>query len=80
MEENRIMPFTNDSGQKIFREFPQSTKFGIVFSKGQNDTWFIDFPDRKTITITTIELINLIYFLKETNGNLDKSRQWVGIK
>ena len=82
MEEktDSIQEFTDSCGNKLCREEAEHTKYGLVILQLKNGFWFVTFPDWTKAKVSTIELINLIYFLKETNGNLDKSRQWVGIK
>ena len=72
--------FFNDSGEILKRETPLCTKKGIVLYKGEGDFWYLDFPDetQRIGDVTTIKLINLIYQLKETNGNLDRSRKKLG--
>jgi len=67
--------FHNDSGDTLKRGTPLCTRKGIVIYKGEGDTWYLDFPDdtQRIGSVTTIRLINLIYHLKETDGNLEKS-------
>jgi hypothetical protein len=74
--------FYNDSGVNLKRETPLCTRKGIVIYKGEEDLWYLEFPDEthKISHVTTIELINLIYYLNKTNGNLDKCRKQMGWK
>jgi hypothetical protein len=69
--------FCNDSGEVLERKNPICTKRGIIIYKGQGDDWKIEFPDseKRYGGATTIKLMNLIYHLHKTNGNLDKSRE-----
>lgn len=67
--------FCNKNGEVLERKIPITTSRGIVLYKGRGDDWKVDFPD-DTIEyggVTTIRLMNLIYFLQKTNGNLDKA-------
>jgi hypothetical protein len=71
--------FCNDLGDIMKREISLCTKKGIVIYKGEGDQWYLYFPDdTQRISVTTIGLINLIYYLNETNGNLDKSKKRIG--
>jgi len=72
--------FRNSSGQRLERDNPTKTKAGIVVYKGKGDTWYLDFPDmtERIGGVTAIKLMNMIYYLAQTNGNLDKSRELVG--
>jgi|CryGeyStandDraft_6_1057127.scaffolds.fasta_scaffold205655_2 hypothetical protein len=69
--------FYSDSGEILEREKSISTKNGIILYKGKGDSWYLEFPDgsKRIGGVTTIRLINLIYHLNRTNGNLDKSRE-----
>ncbi len=69
--------FYNGSGEKLEREKPTLTTNGIIVYKGRGDTWYLEFPDGSDRYggCTTIKLMNLIYHLNKTNGNLDKSRE-----
>lgn len=72
--------FYNDSGDLVERKKPVCIKRGIVIYKGKGDKWYLDFPDdtERIGNVTTIRLMTLIYHLKETNGNIDKSRKELG--
>lgn len=74
--------FYNDSGEVLEREEPISTKHGIILYKGKGDDWKLEYPDgsKHYGGVTTIRLINLIYFLQRTNGNLDKSLKLAGLE
>jgi len=73
--------FYSDLGVNVKRETPLCTRKGIVIYRGEEDLWYLEFPDTHKIShVTTIELINLIYYLNKTNGNLDKSRKQMGWK
>ena len=69
--------FYNDSGDLLERKDPKPIKRGLVIYKGKGDHWYIDFPDDtdRIGDVTTIKLMTLIYHLKETNGNIDRSRK-----
>jgi hypothetical protein len=68
--------FYNDSGEILEREEPICTRHGIIVYKGKGDLWYLEFPDgsKRIGQVTTIRLMNLIYYLHKTNGNVDKSR------
>ena len=69
----------NDDRELLERQEWKRTKRGIVIFKGKGDRWFLAFPDdTERIDANTIEVMNLIYHLEKTNGNLDKSRRLVG--
>ena len=72
--------FRNNYAQKLEREYPITTKAGIVIYKGRGDSWYLSFPydTRRIGGVTTIKLMNLIYYLNKYNGNLDESRDKVG--
>jgi hypothetical protein len=80
MDDEQPRFFTNDSGEILKRKLALSTYDGIMILRGEHDRWCLDFPDDTKTSARTIEVVNLIYFLKQTNGNLDKSKQWVGLK
>jgi hypothetical protein len=69
--------FRNANGEILGRKEPLCTTNGIVVYKGRGDIWYLEFPDgsERYGGCTTIKLMNLIYFLQKTNGNLDKSRE-----
>lgn len=67
--------FCSKDGKVLERKIPKSTSRGIILYKGRGDDWKIDFPN-DTIEyggVTTIRLMNLIYYLQKTNGNVEKS-------
>jgi len=72
--------FYDNSGHLLEREEPRCTKRGIVIYKGKGDHWYLEFPDgtERIGSVTAIKLMTLIYHLKETNGNIDKSRRELG--
>jgi len=74
--------FYNDLGEILERKGSICTKRGIILYKGRGDDWKLELPDgsRYYGGITTIKLINLIYYLHKTNGNLDKSLKLAGMK
>lgn len=71
--------FYNKDGVILERKTSISTKRGIILYKGRGDDWKVEFPDetREYGGLTTIRLMNLIYYLQKTNGNLDKSFELV---
>ncbi|MGD0203401.1 MAG: hypothetical protein ABSC20_05790 [Candidatus Bathyarchaeia archaeon] len=72
--------FCNDSQELIERQNSVCTKRGVIIYKGRGDQWYIDFPDdtERIGGVTTIKLMTLIYYLKEFNGNIDRSRKELG--
>ncbi|MGA2386538.1 MAG: hypothetical protein ABSG33_08395 [Candidatus Bathyarchaeia archaeon] len=71
--------FCDASGEILKRKVSLCTEKGIVIYKGERDQWYLNFPDdTKRIGVTTIGLINLLYYLNETDGNLDRSRKLAG--
>jgi hypothetical protein len=77
---NEPKGFYNDSHKLLERDEPRCTKRGIVIYKGKGDHWYLEFPDGtgRIGSVTAIKLMTLIYHLKETNGNIDKSRKELG--
>ena len=51
--------FYDDAGANLKRETPLCTRKGIVIYKGDEDWWYLEFPDstHKIGHVTTIELI-----------------------
>jgi hypothetical protein len=68
--------FYNDSGEPLGRKEPICTTNGVIVYKGRGDIWYLEFPDdsKRYGGCTTIKLMNLVYYLNKTNGNVDKSR------
>ena len=69
--------FYNKKGELLERKKPITTKNGIIVYKGKWDFWYLEFPDdsRRIGSVKTIRLMNLIYHLNKTHGNVDKSRK-----
>ena len=69
--------FYSGSGEPLGRKKPIRTTNGIILYKGKGDIWYLEFPDdsERYGGCTTIKLMNLIYYLHKTNGNLEKSRE-----
>ena len=68
--------FYNDKGELLERKDWKRTKCGIIIYKGKRGHWYLDFPDdSERIDCNTIELMNFVYYLGKTNGNLDKSHR-----
>ena len=74
--------FYNDSGELLERDKPICTKAGIVIFKGKGDRWYLEFPDgtHKISEVKAIKVMTFIYHLKETNGNIDRSKKELGWK
>lgn len=69
------------SGEPLGRKKSIRTTNGIIVYKGRGDNWYLEFPDdsERYGGCTTIKLMNLIYYLNKTSGNLDKSREFAGL-
>lgn len=74
--------FKNNLGEILERTKPIATKNGVILYKGKRDDWKIEYPDdsKRIGGVTTIRLMNLIYYLNQTKGNLEKSRKLAGLE
>ena len=71
--------FLNNSGQRLKRDIPLSTRTGIVIYKGKGDAWYLNYPNMtERIECNTIKLMTLIYHLGH-GKNLDRSRELSGL-
>jgi len=70
----------NELGEPLERAKPICTYTGIVIYKGKGDLWYLEFPDgtHNISGVTAIKVMTFIYHLKETNGNIDRSKRELG--